>query len=255
MSARTSRSLCASLLLTLVAGTAPWAQAQDPLPPAKQLIERFMKESGGDVWKRHKSSRMKASMEVPAAGLKAELEVVQVYPNSVMEKTNMPGLGELKTGYNNGVAWSIDPMQGPKVLTGAQADAMRENADPATQFRMSPEITSSETVEKTTINDQACYKVKHTYKSSRVAHDCYSVETGLLVATTTTQATAMGEVEVTHYAGEYKELGGMKRPTVVTSQMMGQQMTLRIISWEWDTVEPSEVDLPAEIKALVEKKP
>lgn len=251
MFARRSHAAGVTIVLALLAGIVPRAQAQDALPPAKEIIERFVKESGAEVWKRHKSSRMKATMEVPAAGLTAELEVLQIYPNTMMEKTNMPGLGELKNGFNNGVAWSIDPMQGPRVLTGPQADALRENADPATAYRMSSEIASSETTERTTMNNEPCYKVKHTYKSGRVAHDCYSVATGLLIASTTTQASAMGEIEVTTFAGEYKELGGMKRPTVVTSQMMGQQMTLKITSFEWDSVEPAELALPPEIQALI----
>ena len=37
--------------------------------------------------------------------------------------------------------------------------------------------------------------------------------------------------------------------------MMGQEITVTLTSWEWDTVDPKELELPAEIKALVVKKP
>lgn len=257
MFASSPRFARAVLVVALAALAAPGASAQGnpDLPAAKDLIAKYVKAVGGEAWKSHKSARMKATMEVPAAGISAELEVAQIFPNRIVEKTNMPGVGEMKTGYNGTVAWSIDPMQGPRVLTGAQEEAMRDNADPAASLRMSASIANSETVEKTTMNNQECFKVKHTFKSGRVAHDCYATSNGLLVATTTTQPTAMGDVEVTHFPTEYKEMNGMKRPTLVTSHTMGQTMTMKITSFEWDTVDPKELELPVEIKALVEKKP
>ncbi|HSA57013.1 MAG TPA: hypothetical protein VLE53_14975, partial [Gemmatimonadaceae bacterium] len=231
------------------------AQSASGLPPAQEVIARYVKAVGGDAWKSHKSARMKATMSVPAAGISSTMEVVQVFPNTIMEKTTIAGMGEMKTGFDGTVAWSIDPMQGPRVLSGPEEASMRESANPANALRMSEDIASSETVEKTTSSDQECYKVKHTWKSGRVSHDCYSVKDGLLISTTTKQASPMGEVEVTQVHKDYKDFGGMKRPTVVTSQMMGQEITVTLTSWEWDTVDPKELELPAEIRALVGKKP
>jgi hypothetical protein len=65
----------------------------------------------------------------------------------------------------------------------------------------------------------------------------------------------MGEMETTVRLGEYKDFGGVKRPTTVTQEAMGQVQVITITGWEWDTVEDKELELPPEIKALVEKKP
>lgn len=245
----------AALLAATMVASPVGAQGAAGLPPAQEIIARYVKAVGGDAWKSHKSARMKATMTVPAANITSTMEVVQVFPNSIMEKTTIAGMGEMKTGFDGTVAWSIDPMQGPRVLSGPEEVAMKESANPENALRMSGDITASETVEKTTFNEQECYKVKHTWKSGRVSHDCYSVKDGLLVATTTKQASPMGEVDVTQLHKDYKDFGGIKRPSVVTSQMMGQEITVTLTHWEWDTVDPKELELPAEIKALVVKKP
>jgi hypothetical protein len=252
---RSARGVALLLAASTLAATPARAQGAPGLPSAQEIIARYVKAVGGDAWKAHKSARMKATMEVPAASISSTMEVIQVFPNSIMEKTTIAGMGEMKTGFDGTVAWSIDPMQGPRVLTGAEEVAMRESANPENAIRMSGDISSSETVEKTTANEQECYKVKHTWKSGRVSHDCYSIVNGLLISTTTSQPGPMGEVEVTQFHTEYKDFGGIKRPAVITSQMMGQQIKVTLTSWEWDTVDPSELELPPEIKALVVKKP
>jgi hypothetical protein len=52
----------------LTLSVAPRLDAQ-ALPDAKQLIANYGKAIGGDAWKTHKSARMKATLEVPAAGM------------------------------------------------------------------------------------------------------------------------------------------------------------------------------------------
>jgi hypothetical protein len=238
--------------LTSLATSAARAQGSADLPPAKDLIAKYVKATGAEEWRKHKSGRMKATADVPGAGT-AQLEVIAVFPSAVAQKMTLPGLGEVSSGYDGTIAWSINPMQGPMILSGAAADQIREEADPENGMRMSPNIVSSETTEKTTMNGIECYKVKHTFKSGRVATDCYGVADGLLVATITKAVTPMGEIEATQYSSEYKDVGGVKRPMKVTTDQMGQRLIVNVVSWEWDNVDPKEVEPPAAIKAL--KKP
>ena len=94
---------------------------------------------------------------------------------------------------------------------GAQA---AEEADPEASLRTSSNIVKSETVEKTNMNNQDCYKVTHTWKSGRISHDCFALSSGLIVATILKQTSPMGEMEVTSFLNEYKDFGGVKRAIV-----------------------------------------
>jgi hypothetical protein len=224
------------------------------LPAAKDLIARYAQETGGAAWKSHKSARMKATMEFPSMGMKADIEAANIFENrNYLMKMTIPGMGEAVSGYDGTTAWMKEPTMGARLLTGAEAEQIIEEADPESSLRTTPNITNSETVEKTTMNGKECYKVKHTWKSGRTTHDCFGVSDGLLVATTGKQTSAMGEIEVTQFFSEYKEMGGIKRATVMSGQMMGQELKTTLTSWEWDTVKPSDIEPPADIKALLKK--
>jgi hypothetical protein len=225
------------------------------LPAAKELIARYAKEVGGDAWKSHTSARMKATMEFPGIGMKADIEAVNVFANrAYMMKMSIPGMGEAISGYDGTTAWMKEPTMGARILTGAEAEQIVEEADPEASLRTTANIVSSETVEKTSMNGKDCYKVKHTWKSGRTTHDCFGVSDGLLVATMSKQTSAMGEMDVTQFYSEYKDMAGMKRATVMSGQMMGQELKTTLTSWEWDTVKPADTDPPADIKALLTKK-
>ncbi len=144
-------------------------------------------------------------------------------------------------------------MQGARLLTGMEAAQAAEEADPEASLRTTPNIVKSETVEKTNMNNQDCYKVTHTWKSGRVSHDCFSVSDGLIVASIIKQTSPMGEMEVTQFLDEYKDFGGVKRASVTRLQLMGSEVRTTITAFEWDTVKPEEMEPPADIKALLKK--
>jgi hypothetical protein len=248
--ARTLRAFAATALIP-VAAAAAHAQA---LPPAKDLIARWAKETNAEGWKTHKSARMKATFDLPAMGMSANMETVTIYPGASASKIDLPGMGEMRQGFNGDVAWSMNPMAGPTVMTGPQLDAAKEDANPSNYSRITPAIVSSETVEKATLNGQECYKVKHTWKSGKTSLDCFSATDGMIVWSQAKQATPQGEIEVTTNYSGYKDWGGVKRATTMSLEQMGQQFVITVQGWEWDNVDPKELELPAEIKTLVEKK-
>jgi hypothetical protein len=77
----------------------------------------------------------------------------------------------------------------------------------------------------------------------------------MIVWTQTKTPTQMGEIEITTTFGGYKDFGGIKRAATTTIDQGGQQIIITLQTWEWDTVDPKEFELPPEIKALTEKKP
>jgi hypothetical protein len=249
---RVQRAISVALTSLALLPSAARAQGTTGLPAAKDLIAKYVQAVGGETWKNHKSARMKATLEVPGAGT-ATLELVQIFPNAVKQTVSVQGLGEIKSGYDGTTAWSLNPMMGPQILDGAQAEALKSDANPENSLRISSNIESSETLEKATMNGAECYKVKHTWKSGRVTTDCFGVSDGLLVATMMKAPTQMGEIETTTYQTAYKDFGGLKRPTSIIQEAMGQRQTITVTSFEWDNVDPKELEPPAEIKALAKK--
>lgn len=251
--ASVSRRVAASAALVAVAASV--AQPQS-LPAAKDLIQKWATATNAAGWKGHKSARTTAAFDMPAMGMSAKMETAQQFePSMAVSRVDIPAMGEMRQGFDGKVAWQSNPMQGPSLITGAQFDAQREESNPDNYSRITPSIVSSETVEKTTLNNKECYKVKHTWKSGRISHDCFAASDGMIVWTQTKTPTQMGEVEITTTFDAYKDFGGVQRATTTTIDQAGTQIIITLQNWEWDTVDPKEFELPAEIKALVDKKP
>lgn len=253
MSNRTLRTLRSLAVLAAIPATASLAAAQ-ALPPASELIAKWAKETNADAWKEHKSQRMKAAFDMPAQGMSAAMEVVTIFPNQVASRVDIPGMGEIRQGFDGTTAWMNNPMQGPSLMSGPSLEQAKEDNNPANYSRISPAIVSSETVEKTTLGGAECYKVKHTWKSGKTSFDCFSTADGMITWSQATTASPMGEVQTTTTFSNYKDWGGMKRATTTNVDQMGQQFIITVQAFEWDNVEAKEVELPAEIKALTEKK-
>lgn len=233
----------------------PAPAAAAALPPAKDVIARYVAAIGGrDAVMRHSSYRATGTFEMPTAGIKGDLELVHAKPNKMALKMMIPGLGEILTGFDGTVGWSVDPMQGPRLLEGKELEQLSSEADFANMVRAASNITSRETVERTDLGGQPCYKVKVVWKSGRETFDCYSTETGLLVAELRTQESPMGAMDVTSLLSDYKDFGGVKIATRNRVQTaMGQEQVLTLTDFTFDAVPPTAFERPAAIQALVKQ--
>lgn len=238
-------------LALAVCAVAPAPAAAQQLPEATQLVQRYLDAVGGrEALLAPRTTRARGTFEMPAAGITGELEVVSGKPNRMVTRVTIPALGEMRSGFDGQTGWALDPMMGARLLTGAELDAAREQADPLASVRDPSTYQSMTTVEQTTMGGQACYRVRVVSKSGRESFDCYAVDTGLLVASVNTQDSPMGTMTVTTLVSEYKQFGNVRMPTRMTQEMMGQQQTMTITSVEFDVVDDAAFALPAEIQAL-----
>lgn len=243
--------------LTALAATAvgaPAARAQDALPPADEIIQRHVEAIGGEAAVlAHSSSRTTGTFAMPAAGITGDLVVEMATPNRIVTRIDIPGLGRIQSGYDGEVGWSVDPNLGPRLLDGMELASMVEGADPRATLRDAALFSSRETVELTEMNGEACYRVRLVWNSGRETTDCYSVESGLLIASTSTQETPMGDIESVSLLEDYQETGGVLSPTRVRQQAMGQEQVMEIDTIEYGVVDDSAFDLPDTIRALLDE--
>lgn len=252
---RTARAL--ALLAVVAVPAAPGVAAAQDLPAAKELVARYVTAIGGrDAILKYTSIRSTGFFEMPAAGLRGDLRIVQAKDGRTSMRISVPGMGELAGGYDGTTAWSMNPMQGPRLLEGKELAQMKEDAGFLTMLRESPAIDSMVTVAQDTIGGEACYKVKVSYKSGRTSFDCYSAATGLLAGTISVQESNMGTVEVTTAMTEWKEFGGIRFATRMRQQAMGQEQVLGVDEVAFDSPDDTQAfALPEPVKALVAQKP
>ncbi|TVP55977.1 MAG: hypothetical protein EA351_09175 [Gemmatimonadales bacterium] len=236
------------LLFTLLA-TGP-THAQD-LPSADDLIDRYVELIGGEAAFSEVGSHTTGTISMPAMGLQGTFEIFQSPPDQMVMRMDLPGIGEIQQGYNGEVGWSLNPLMGPQVMEGAELAQTREQAVLAAALRDASVVPGRETVEQSEYEGETCWVVALTWASGRESTDCYSTESGLLLASETTQASPMGEIRATTIYRDYRDFDGRLLPGRMIQRSSGQEQILEVRTVEYREIAPDEFTLPAPIQTLV----
>ncbi len=241
--------LAARLVPVVAFASIAGAQAA-PLPPASTLLAKYGEIIGAREFLAPKSVVMKGGMSMPAAGINATFQMTQLSPNLMAMVTEIPGLGKIEAGYDGTTAWSMDPMQGARVLAGPELTQLIDEGDRRGVARSAELFTAMQTVADTTMNSERCFLVKLTWKSGRETQDCYSAATGLLIASKSVSHTGMGEMPVVTFYNDYKKFGNVMVPTKTVAEAMGQQQILTIDSVVFGDGAGVTIAPPAAVQAL-----
>jgi hypothetical protein len=156
----------------------------------------------------------------------------------------------LRSGYTGDTGWSMNPAEGPRLLAGGEAVQAADEAAFESTLRTPAVIASATTVERTSLGGQECYKVLLVWHSGRETHDCYGVETGLLVGTMTRQETNMGTLDAVTLYDDYRSFDGVLMASRVTIQVMGVEQVITVDEVAFNEDVDDAVTPPAEIRAL-----
>ena len=227
--------------------------AGEPLPEARQLIDRHIKEIGGrDAILSHKSVYMTGTLSVPASGITGPIEVWgATNPNRVKVKTSVPGIGEILEGFDGTHGWTVSPMTGPMLKVGKELEQTKLDADLYSELRDAKKYPTVKTVEKTTFDGRPCYKVALTRIDGAQDFDFYDVATGLRAGGIVTRESPMGTMTMTTVDGGYKKFGNMLHSTTHVQKVMGVEQTITVATVEYDKVDPAVFTPPPAIKALI----
>jgi hypothetical protein len=244
---RYGRSLgLAALALAVQAGTA----AAQQLPPASQVVEKYVQAIGGHSTAEHFSTRhVTAEMSMPAMGMTMSMESWTARPNRSFSKMEMSGMS-ITSGFDGTTAWVNSPMSGPKILDGDEFKQAIDNANFDNNVDFAKVFPTMETVGERTVDGHACWNVRMVSANGTEVQNCFDKESGLLVGSIAHQHTQMGEMTADIVMSDYKDFDGLKLPTRMTMTMGPQQVVTTIKSVSHAPVADSIFALPPEIKAL-----
>ena len=233
----------------------PWANAQQPatqdsLPAAEAILNRYIEVTGGAAAYMSRTSEMlTGTFELTAAGLIGQMRVF-LKPGLQRATIELPRVGLIEQGVKDGVAWESDPLAGPRILQGFEAELATVNAHPGGAARWREQYKAVETVGVEDVDGEPAYRVVHTLAKGGSLAGIYSVASGLLLKV----EYASAQAPLTRLMEEYSDLGGILMPTRVVTTMMGQRVSVvRLASVETNVEIPDErFDLPEAVQALLE---
>ena len=244
---RIGRSLgLAAVALAVQAGAA----AAQQLPPASQLVEKYVQAIGGRAAAERLAARhVVAEMSMPAMGMTMQMETWTARPNRMLTKMEMSGMS-ITSGYDGTVAWMNSPMSGPKILDGPELRQAVDNANFDNTVDFTKVFPTMETVGERTVDGHSCWNVRMVSAAGTEVQNCFDKESGLLVGSISHQHTQMGDVTIEAVIGDYKDFDGLKLATRMQMTMGPQQVVTTIKSVSHAPVADSIFALPPEIKAL-----
>ena len=194
-------------------------------PAAKALLEESVKAVGGkDALLKIKSRVIEAEFAMPAQGITMKMKIKQKSPEKMVTMMEAPGM-TVEQGYDGKTAWAKDPIQGVRKLAGAELEQAKEAASISPELQLMKDLTSAKLLEDVVEAGKTLKVIKVTAKGTPPKTLYLDKETKLLAKMTSNVATGPdGEMEVTTFMSDYKELDGIKYPSSIKMKTLGQDI-------------------------------
>ncbi|HYL38286.1 MAG TPA: hypothetical protein VEV17_20380 [Bryobacteraceae bacterium] len=245
------RKLAFAILLTPVALFC----ADEPLPPAATVLSRYVEATGGRAaLEKHHNQVQHCSIEIAAMGVKGAMTIYEAEPNKDRAVIELAGIGKIESGSNGEVAWENNPLQGPRIKQGVERiDALRDATFNAAlvwqKLYAKVETTGVETTE-----GHECYRVVLTPKEGSPTTEYFDKKSGLLVKTSATRTTSMGQFSAEIVYDDYRKDGDLLAPHKLIQRAASQEFQILVQSAESNVELPNGIfDLPPEVQALLKK--
>jgi hypothetical protein len=230
------------------------AFAADDIKP-EAIMDKFIEVTGGQAaYEKTKTEIATGTVEV--MGMSGTLTSYRAAPDKSYSVVDFSaGPGKFEEGVSGGVAWAMDGMQGPRIKEGDERTAAVRNAalykDPHWRdFYKKAELAGTEDV-----GGKACYKVVLTPNEGAAETRYFDKTSGLLLKIVMPVTTPDGSATVESSLSDYRDENGVLAPHTVSEKLPSFELLIKVQSVKQNPDIPAgRFDLPAEIKALTDKK-
>jgi len=186
------------------ASVTPGARTPDAI-----LADAVAATGGVAGWAAHRTAHIKLTVSLQGMGMGGPAEHFQTNANRSLTLTTLPGVGAIREGSNGTVMWAQDPINGIRVLDGAEAEQARIEA------AWNPDLQAHELFPKieTAIDSPAGLEcLAMTPKVGPTIRNCYDARTHLQVSQEGMRTTAQGDVPFHSAVKDWRPVGGVKIP-------------------------------------------
>lgn len=243
-----------SVLSSLVSGFVTIQQPGE-LPSGPSIVERHVAAIGGAAaHKAVQSMHVRGRFEMRDQGISGEFESFTARPDRMLYRVTIPAIGVIEHGFDGQTGWSLSPIAGPELLAGDQLKEVAEDAWFDAPLYESGHIKTVETIERTTFDGRAAFRVRVTLASGRQVIEFFDTDSGLQIGSESTRTTPQGAVPVVDILRDYRRFGSLMQATTFVQRALGfGEQIVTMTSCEYDTVPDATFALPPSIAALIAK--
>jgi hypothetical protein len=218
-------TLWATLLLVLPTGLT--AQRASAKLSAEQILDRAAQtEAPRTATARIRTMRITGRFNTPAQGLQGTFEIYWKSPNKILIVQNLPGVGEIRQGFDGKVGWEKNPLTGLRRIQGAELEQLKYTSDNSTtarwrQFVRSPKLRGMQQVgnlQTYVISGTTSYGASITFYIDTKQFLTRRIDTEVLMQG--------GKVPTVQYLEDYRKVDGIYYPFRVRQQTVGVETVL-----------------------------
>ena len=232
------------------------AVADAPLPDADSVIRAYIDAIGGaEALQRHTSSVSRGALQLPGQGISAEIALWWRAPNDMASRVAFPGVGEFLEGVEGGVAWSRDPMSGPRLKAGAELAQALRRSDNNLVLDLPAHFPVRETIGRATLDGQDVIEVRLAPTEGPEEIWIFDPVSGLQVGSRTEQETPMGTLPVSLVFRDYQDFDGILIPTTMEETSGPVRSIIVMTEVTWDPPDFEMPAIPEDVRALMVSNP
>jgi hypothetical protein len=256
MSFGITRTLAAAALLIGLSGAGRLALAEETLPKADVIIEKYIEVTGGKAaYGKVHNEISTGTLELVGKGIKGTLTIYRAEPDKSYTLTEIEGVGKVEEGSDGQVAWTRSAMTGPRLKEGEEKATSLRSGRFNAELHWREHFKKVETAGVEDVNGQPCYKVVMTPAEGSPVTRYYDKKSNMLVKTAMTIKIPMGEFPVESVVSDYRKEGEILMPHRLNQKMAGNEILITIEGVKYNAEIPKGTfDLPEDVKPLVNKK-
>jgi hypothetical protein len=232
--------------------TARSAATTQSLPTAQQVIDRFIEATGGQAAYESITSRhLEADYEMADLGVSGKLVADIRADGNARQTITIPDHDTFMEGITGNVAWTSSLTGGPRILSGTEAQSLRQS------LALAPELSldayrSADVTDIFEVNGVPCYKMVLLLKAIESTETrFYDIKTGYLLRREGFVSTSEGPIAIVTRYGDYEDAPPIRIAMKVRQSMSGLSPEQIVTKVQHNTPIPDELFvLPSDVVEL-----
>jgi len=235
-------------MVIFAGATLAWPQSGQ-IQSAAAVLEKYQNALGGvEAIKKVQSETVRGEVEATGMPGKATF-VYYAKPFKSLIRVKRPDGGEILSGFDGSVSWSVTP-QGASIDKDTAVEAARRDADLQYALHQPDYFQKLEFAGVTDFDGRPCYWLHGTTHWGKDNNQFYDVQTGLLAGYRFQADDSSRRITITLFQ-DYKSFGGPLVATQTISRTGDQTQTFTYASVTYDTLADSVFALPQAVRALL----
>jgi hypothetical protein len=230
----------------------PGAERPVATRPVAAILADVVAAMGGEAaWSSHKTMFETFELTFAGLGMNGTGERTATKDDRSLLTTQLPGIGTSREGSNGKVLWSEDPINGLRLLAGAEAEIARIESAWAPELHFAKLFKKIEAANETGPGGVALECLVLTPREAPPLTNCYDATTHLQVLQKGSHPTPQGDTPFTSTLKDWRNVQGLKMPFAVETQTGPITFNMRITELKLDvpvdekTFEPPAGAVPA----------